>query len=127
MENIDLEFENLDFEIKFKNSQGLDRDKLLKMIMESEILDIDNLNFEFENHDLDFGNLEFDLESIDFEFENRDFEIKFKNRQGLDPETPLKLILESSFWTLTTSILHLKIAILTLNLRIPRGWILRNP
>ena len=70
---------------------------------------IDNLDFEFENHDLDFGNLEFDLESIDFEFENRDFEIKFKNPQGLDPEKPLKLILESSFWTLTTSIYNLKI------------------
>ena len=44
-----------------------------------------------------------------FEFENLDFEIKYKNPQGLGREKISKMILESSFWTLTTSILNLKI------------------
>ena len=36
--NIDLELKKFDVEIKFKKSQGLDREKPLKMILKSYIL-----------------------------------------------------------------------------------------
>ena len=38
LETIDFGFDNLDYDVKFKNPRGLDREKLLKMIMENSIL-----------------------------------------------------------------------------------------
>ena len=38
LETIDSGFDNLDFDVKFNNPRGLDREKLLKMIMENSIL-----------------------------------------------------------------------------------------
>ena len=52
-EDIDFEFDNLDFEIRFNNHQGLDPEKLFKIILESLIWTLKTNNFEFEN--LDFG------------------------------------------------------------------------
>ena len=93
LETIDFRFENLNFEVKSKNPQGLVRDKLLKMIMENSIL-IWKPSFWFWKSQLWFANLDFDLGTIDFGFENLDFEVQSKNPQGLDREKLLKMMLQ---------------------------------
>ncbi len=58
MENIDLKFENIDFDIKFKNPQGLEPRQTLKTHTGKVDFDFESIDFDFENIDFEFGNID---------------------------------------------------------------------